>query len=124
LIFSELARGVANDEELTTHYFTGNQNEKVRQLATELLTERYTLANWEERNIFVSPELHKLPQAVKGSIYGFKERYVSRMISKFQEEIKRAYEVGEDFIPLLTQQRKLEKIRTALSLKQGKTILK
>jgi DNA primase len=124
LIFSELARVVANDEELTTHYFTGNQNEKVRQLATELLTERYTLANWEERNIFVSPELHKLPQAVKGSIYGFKERYVSRMISKFQEEIKRAYEVGEDFIPLLTQQRKLEKIRTALSLKQGKTILK
>lgn len=124
LIFEELARVVENDELLTTHYFTGNQNEKVRLLATELLTERYTLANWEERNIFVSPELHKLPQAVKGSLYSFKERYVSRMISKFQEDIKRAYDTGEDFIPLLSQQRKLEKIRTALSLKQGKTILK
>lgn len=124
LIFDELARVVENDEVLTTHYFTGNQNEKVRQLATELLTERYTLANWEERNIFVSPELHKLPQAVKGSLYSFKERYVSRMISKCQEDIKRAYDTGEDFVPLLTQQRKLEKIRTVLSLKQGKTILK
>lgn len=106
------------------HRFIHHDNEKIRATAADLVADKYTLHNWEEKGILVNTEISKLEAAAKGALYAFKNKYIAKMIQENGELLKNAYAKKEDIIPYLKIQKKLDVIKRSFSVEQGITILR
>ena len=106
------------------HWFIHHENEKIRATTADLIADKYTLHNWDEKGITVNTEISKLEAAAKGALYAFKNKYIAKMIQENRELLKNAYEKEEDIVPFLKTQKKLDVIKRSFSVEQGITILR
>ena len=123
-IFDEYVDLFASEKEISQQHFINHTNELISKMTVDLLSFPYDLHEWEKKNIFVTTEKDKLVKAGKGAIYSLKTKHIQKLIAELQEQIKSAYEKGEDFYQFQGKQVKLENIKRELSKEQGITILR
>ncbi len=113
-IFLEFTSMVHNNTEYHQSYFVNHTDEEIRKIAADLLTSKYSLAEWSERGVAVKEEINKLKHAALSAVYSFKIKTVSKLISQNREEIKSAA-VDENIDHLLRYQIELDGLKTRLS---------
>jgi len=110
-------------------YFLHHADPIVSTLAIDLIILPYELSHhWEENMIFVQPEVDRLLDSIYSALHTFKAKKIERMISDNQKKLKEinpATESIEEITFCLTQQKKLEEIRSRIQGKAlGRTIIK
>ncbi len=123
-IFDHCKELIMKDQPLNTSGIIAESSPEVQKTVAELLVERYALHDWERKEIYVSTEQMKLKKAVDGSLFAFKTKHIERLISENQFALKEAYGKGEDILPLLEDQTKLQELKKQIAELQGITILK
>ncbi|MEY4594615.1 MAG: hypothetical protein RIQ47_1025 [Bacteroidota bacterium] len=103
-----------------------HEDEKLRNVAIELLSPRYQLSeNWSAKHgIHVPLEEHNLMNALEKSVFHLKKIKVMRMLEESRIKIKEAQLAGEDVLPLLEQHLRMEKIKAQISKALGIDILR
>ena len=104
--------------------FTTHENEQLKLLTVDLVSEQYELHNWEKHHIPVSTEANQLLRAVHGAIYSFKTKRVGQMIMANQQELKEKNASEDEAMNLLKRQHKLDGIKKQLAARQGRIIIK
>lgn len=106
--------------------FLRHEDPEIVRFVTDILSTRYEMSRkWlSEYKIETAEEIHKIPQAVKESLYAFKHAAIMRRIEEIQEELKenRNAEV-ETINELLKKQISLEKVRNTFAHQLGRIIL-
>lgn len=104
--------------------YTGNTNEDWRQLAIDLLTDRYVLSpNWKDlHKIHVVREQDQLLDAVNQAVNILKERRVDRMLREIQEQIKSMTDEAE-IEDAMRRLMLLQDAKKALSLATGRVVV-
>lgn len=123
-IFSACRELIMNDQLLDTNRIIAQSSPEIQNTIAELLVERYALHNWERKEIYVTTEQMKLKKAVYGSLFAFKTKHIAQLIAENQVALKEAYHKGEDILPLLEDQTKLQELKKQIAELQGITILK
>jgi DNA primase len=128
-IFEEMAelqqKGVIPDKD----YFLHHPDPILATLAIDLIILPYELSHhWEKNKIYVQPEIDRLLESVYPALYAFKAKKIERMITENQKRLKELKSSKEDIEEIrfcLTQQKKLEEIRSRIQGKAlGRTIIK
>ncbi|MCX6246302.1 MAG: DNA primase [Bacteroidetes bacterium] len=128
-IFNEMAelqqKGVLPDKD----YFLHHADPILATLAIDLIILPYELSHhWEKNKIYVQPEIDRLMESVYPALYAFKAKKIERMITENQKRLKALKSAKEDVEEItfcLTQQKKLEEIRSRIQGKAlGRTIIK
>lgn len=122
-LFEEVSAQFEANQALKPDYFTAHQDDALRNLFIDLMSFPYNLDDWERKDIFVTPEEKKLRRACFESIYAYKSKRVERMITANQDEMKLAFEKGEDPMPFLKKQMKLEGVKKEINKNLGRTVL-
>ncbi|RYM32335.1 DNA primase [Brumimicrobium glaciale] len=106
--------------------FLRNEDPEIVNFVTDILSPRHELSRqWlNTYKIETTEEIHKLAQAVKESLYAFKNSVIMRRIQEIQEELK---EIGNDesekLVGLIKEQMSLEKIKSAFAHQLGRIIV-
>ncbi|PWH84990.1 DNA primase [Brumimicrobium oceani] len=106
--------------------FLRHEDPEIVKFVTDILSPRYELSRqWlNTYKIETTEEIHKLAQAVKESLYAFKNSVVMRRIQDIQEELKG---IGNDesdkLMELLKEQMLLEKIKSSFAHQLGRIIV-
>ena len=106
--------------------FLRNEDPEIVKFVTDILSPRHELSRqWlNTYKIETTEEIHKLAQAVKESLYAFKNSVIMRKIQEIQDEIKN---IGNDDIEKLTElikeQMLLEKIKSTFAHQLGRIII-
>lgn len=131
-LFAEIYKTCKNglDEGILydTKFFLRHENQEVVQFATNYASPKHELsAQWRSTyNIDTSEEIHRLPQALKESIYSFKNAKIQAQIFKIQERLspKDEEEISNDEVnELLSQHIKLQKIKSTFAEQLGRIIV-
>jgi DNA primase len=104
-------------------FYLHHNDKEIASIATDLLSEKYELGNWEKVKVKVKTEEDKLMVAVTGAILSLKLRVLERL---YEETLKKMrVETNEENIELLmaTQQKTRKKI-SLVSKELGRIILK
>ncbi len=100
-----------------------NENEEIRGLAIELTLEKYSLSDWERKNIIVNTEEMLLKRAVLESLYAYKVYRIQEMIYEEEESLKLLDESqGNIMIGVLQKLILLKDIKRKLTLEIGRPI--
>jgi DNA primase len=115
----EVARGNLPDSRFYLHH----SDSDIAQTATDLLSEKYELGNWERVKIKVKTEEEKLRVAVTAAILSLKLRTLER---QFEETLKKLQtETGDEETELLIiAQQKTQKKISLISNELGRIILR
>jgi len=106
--------------------FLRHEDPEIVSFVTDILSPRYELSRkWlSDYKIETTEEIHKIPQAVKESLYAFKHAVILRRIEEIQEELKNNQNYEPEVInELLSEQISLEKIKSTFALQLGRIIL-
>ncbi len=126
-IFNLVEQGVQDNILFDTSYFLKVENQEIVQLATNFLSPKYELSNnWLEKfRIDTSAEIHRLAQAVKETLYAFKNAKIQAKLLSIQEALNPKSEVyREDKIAeLLMEQIELQKIKFTFAKELGRIIV-
>lgn len=117
-IVDETITLIENEDELNHQHFTHHTNELISTKATDLLTQKYDLHNWERKNIFVKTEASDLFRSAKEFLYALKIKHLLKLITDLQQEL-RTCENHEDVIELLKKKRNLDQLKVELSSEKG-----
>jgi len=101
-----------------------HEDEAIRELCTELLSDRHELHNWEKRDIFVEGEDKKLLKMLNGVVSSYKAARVHQLRDENAQMIKEAAAKGEDVIPLIQKKMLLDSLLSSLSTPQGRTVIR
>ncbi|MCG8573537.1 MAG: DNA primase [Flavobacteriales bacterium] len=131
LIFEEFREGYHNDTLYAETHFTRHQNQEIAKVAADIISNRYEVSpNWKSEKIKVriSTEVDKLDRAVMESIYSYKNARITKQRMEIQQKINELNKVDtpeshEEIILLLTQQKKLDKVKLLISDKLGRIII-
>lgn len=117
-IVDETITLIESEDELNHQHFTHHANELISTKATDLLTQKYDLHNWERKNIFVKTEAFDLFKSAKEFLYALKIKHLLKLITDLQQEL-RTCENHEDVIELLKKKRNLDELKVELSSEKG-----
>ncbi|XOD67283.1 MAG: DNA primase [Flavobacteriales bacterium Tduv] len=87
-IFVQVREGFQQGELRTGAFFFKMFDEQINQTLSSLLTERYQLARWEIKEIYVIPKEQKLGEHLTEVLLRYKSHYLSKLIQKFMNEMK------------------------------------
>ncbi|MEM6318398.1 MAG: DNA primase [Bacteroidota bacterium] len=130
-VYEQIAKEYNKKRNLPENYFVNHSDEKVKQVATNLLTSPYEYSpGWEER--FDHPlQTQKMPDEnfTKDSIYAlrrFKLKKVIKMCHKNQEKIGELQKKNDltKLMKLLKKQQKLMAIRNELAAQMNTVVMK
>lgn len=110
-------------ESLTANYFIQHPDPELSKTAVDIITERYSLANWEKHNIPVTTESMLLRQSVLHAVYALKIRKLEKMIHDNQKRLKESHSYEEQVI-LVTEQQYLLKSKQSFSALLGRIVLR
>jgi DNA primase len=122
-LFKEIVAHVDANHSLNPNYFIAHEDDTIRKLFVDLMSFPYNLDDWERKDIIVTQEEKKLRRACFESIYAYKSKRIERMITGNQDEMKTAFEKGEDPMPFLKKQMKLENVKKEINKSLGRTVL-
>ncbi|MEJ6499816.1 MAG: DNA primase [Cryomorphaceae bacterium] len=106
---------------LTAEVFSRHPEPAIASVVAELLTERYVLADWKRKNIFIqTPEDHLTPH-VEECLYRFKELRLSEMIIALKNELEETQD-AQQRLTLLQRFTALQGVRNALHKKLNRVL--
>ncbi len=114
-----------NDSFNGENSFLHNDDARIRDLAIELLSSRYSLSDqWETKHsIYVNKEVDNLKQNILGILYSFKLKKLEKMITDNQEILKSTKD-PEGIIHILTKDAKLKRKRIVLAKQLSRIVTK
>ncbi len=126
-IFEEFETLTKNNLPYNDQKFIRHEDSEIRRVATDLLTQRYTLSeNWQDKGVSITTEKDILQHAVFGSIHTLKIGRIELMLKENREKIKIAEQNLDDtsLEEHLIQHQRLEEIKSELAVYRGIVILK
>ena len=123
-IFYHYTDAIHNEEGFDIRALTEHEDEAIRELVIELLSERYELSpNWSEKHhISITTERMQIKRAVTVALFVLKQKRVEQMIFDLEGELRSAEE--DDVMPLLQRKKQLDLVKKALSEPTGRVVLK
>ena len=106
---------------LTSEVFSRHPEPAVASVVAELLTERYALADWKRKNIFVQEREDHLSKHVEECLFRFKELRLSDMIIQLKTELE-STEDADKRGQLLEQFTHFQGVRNALHKKLNRVL--
>lgn len=106
--------------------FLRHEDPEIVSFVTDIMSPRYELSRkWlSDFKIETTEEIHKIPQAVKESLYAFKNSVIMRRIEEIQEELKNNMTYEPEVVnELLSEQILLERIKGRFAEQLGRIIL-
>jgi len=101
---------------------TSVEDVTVRELVSDLVSEKYVLHKWQSQNIEVQTEESKIFRAVTDALYAFKARKINVIIHQKRLELKEIQEKNGEILDVLMELQKLGEIKRQLLSQQGITI--
>lgn len=125
-IYEMCQQGLKDDVFYEPAKFLRNEDPEIVSFVTDILSPRHELSRqWlNTYKIETTEEIHKLAQAVKESLYAFKNSVIMRRIQDIQEQLKDLDNNDtEKLMDLLKEQMSLEKIKSAFAHQLGRIIV-
>lgn len=126
-IFEVCKAGVEENLLYEPSFFLRHEDQEVVKFVSNLLSPKYELSrNWLlSFKIDTNEEVHKLPQAVKESLYAFKNAKILARIGEIREQLKPSENTlkDEQVNDLLREQIQLEKIKGTFAQQLGRIII-
>ncbi len=126
-IYKHINQGVEEQILYDPTYFLRFENQEIVQFVTHYLTPKHELSSsWlVKHKIDTSAEIHRLPQAVKESIYAFKNAFIQRRLLEIQESLNPKNEDynEEKTMDLLKEQIELQQIKATFAQQLGRIII-
>lgn len=104
-------------------FFVSHENEKIAELAANLLSSRYKLDNWEKHEIKVKTETDVLSKMVYSSILRFKDMVIDEKRIELTRQIMETNNIDDQII-LLARKKKLDELRMKINKELGIVITK
>ncbi len=103
--------------------FISHEDQQIRETATDMMTDRYGLANWKQwTGIEVKTEKEVLSRQVLSAVYMIKTRKLIALIRENNQRIKEASEL--DVMELIKERMELEEMKRELAGYLGIVVLK
>ncbi|WP_107038505.1 DNA primase [Brumimicrobium mesophilum] len=125
-IYSLCQQGLKEDVFYEPARFLRNEDNEIVKFVTDILSPRHELSRqWLlSYKIETTEEVHKMAQAVKESLYAFKNSVIMRRIQDIQEELQNLDPNDvEKLTVLIKEQMLLEKIKSAFAHQLGRIII-
>lgn len=126
-IFDRCVEGLEDNILYEPSNFLRLEDQEIVKFVSDILSPRYELSRkWlADFRIETSEEIHKLPQAVKESLYAFKKAKIMGRIEEIREQLKPGGEPIEDakINELLKEQIQLERIKGSFAQQLGRIII-
>ncbi|RFC53532.1 DNA primase [Brumimicrobium aurantiacum] len=125
-IFELCRQGLDEDVFYEPARFLRHEDPEIVKFVSDILSPRYELSRqWLNTfNIETTEEIHRLAQAVKESLYAFKNAVIMMRIQDIQEELKNIdHNNTERLSELIKEQMSLEKIKSVFSSQLGRIIV-
>ncbi|MFL5764598.1 MAG: DNA primase [Bacteroidia bacterium] len=106
-----------------TDHFVRHENSAICNLAIELISTPYSLANWDKHGIFTTMEEDILKRSLYNAIYALKSRKIEFMINDIQKRL-RENPGEEEVITLLQTQQSLLGAKKAFNALLGRIVVK
>ena len=86
--FALLSTKLENGEVPETSWWVRQSDPEIVALVTEALTEKYTLAKWEAREIYLPKEKNIIFSLVRDTVYRFKYIHVQRQLELLKSKLE------------------------------------
>jgi len=121
-IYGQMEKSWREDEHLlSAELFSRHPEPEVASVVAELLTERYALADWKRKNIYVQEREDHLSKHVEECLFRFKELRLTDMISGLKTELDYTDEPQER-MKLLERFTHFQGVRNALHKKLNRVL--
>ncbi len=100
---------INSKESFSKNYFLNNNNNELQALCSHIITDKYLLGSWENKDIIVVQEEDILFKVTKESILRFKLKRVQQILQKIILEMKKSKSTNKELIKKFTQLNKVEK---------------
>ncbi|XCI75161.1 MAG: DNA primase [Flavobacteriales bacterium] len=87
-IFDQVREGFQQGELRSGEFFIKLFDEEINQTLSSLLTEHYQLAQWDKKDIHVTPKEQKLGEHLTEALLRYKSHYISKLIQEAMENLK------------------------------------
>jgi DNA primase len=104
-------------------FFISNEDEKVSQLAIDLLSSPYKLDRWEKHGIYVKKEEDRLKLTVQSAILRYKDLIIDARRKEIQDRIKEEQDPDNQLL-LLRDKKKWDDLRVQINKMLGIVIAK
>ena len=126
-IFDIVKSGVSEGILYDTPYFLRQENQEMVKFVSDYLSPKYELSqNWLlAHKIDTNAEIHKLAQAVRETLYAFKNAKIQARLLDIQEALNPKNEAfkAEEMEELLKEQIALQKIKSSFAKQLGRIIV-
>ena len=96
-MFDEYAQLLGTNSTISVKHFINNPDEKICELAVNLLSEEYSLSSlWRKRQGITDEEEDRLQRAIPRAIAAYKVKIVNQAISKFVEQLTEASKAKDE----------------------------
>ena len=127
LVFDQFGANMDNEEFNVKTFFRDHTNDKVSQLAADILSEPYQLSGlWTRNESYIESEEMKLKDIVPKLVNEYKGKKVRLLMKEVLQEMQKAQETGDAdrMMELMQQKMVLDQIKNAISKELGnRTIL-
>lgn len=123
IIFDIFDKALDDDMLPKEQFFVSHENEKIAELAANLLSSRYKLDNWEKHEIKVKTETDVLSKMVYSSILRFKDMVIDEKRIELTRQIMETNNIDDQII-LLARKKKLDELRMKINKELGIVITK
>ncbi len=104
-------------------FFVSHENEKIAELAANLLSSKYKLDNWGKHEIKVKTEIDVLSKMVYTSILRFKDMVIDEKRVELTRQIMETPDIDDQII-LLAKKKRLDDLRIKINKELGIVIAK
>lgn len=122
-IYSRYKESLANGQLPDLNSFINKDNIEISKVVIDLISSQYTLAKWDQHNIFVQTEEQKLKETIYKYINALKAKYIQRMIDENLRLLKDAVN-DEDVIVFQQKQKQLDEAKSYFNNLLGRIIVK
>lgn len=122
-VFNIFANALDDGEFPDTNFFIHNENQKIADLAADLLATPYKLDNWEKHEIFVAGESSVLKDLVIETVYRFKSIVIDGRRDEALKALQNEQDTDNQMI-ILDKINTLDKIKKVLNEKLGIVVIK
>ena len=123
VVFDAFDKAIGTNELPNDQYFITHEDEKVSQLAIDLLSTPYKLDQWEKHGIFVKREEDMLLKAVQSAILRYKDQIIDARRKEIEKQLKEEQNPDNQLI-LLKDKKHWDDLRVQINKMLGIVIAK
>ena len=123
VVFDAFNNALESGDFPTDQYFFSHEDEKVSQLAIDLLTSPYKLDQWERHGIFVKREEDMLLKTVQTALLRYKDQVVGAQCKAIDKQLKEEQDPDNQLL-LLRQKKQFDDLRVQINKLLGIVIAK